>query len=199
MLGRTINTNELPAGSDFDVLPAGWYQAKVKSTELKQTKAGNGEYISLQLEILGPSHQGRVVFSNINIMNPNPKAEEIGLSQLNSLLSAIGLSQISDTDQLINGEAMIKLSIKRSDEYGDKNEVKGYKAVANAMPTMTNSAITQQVQNQQVKHQQAQYQQSQVQPPAMGSPAGGTPQQPLWRQQQQQQNATDDINADIPF
>ena len=196
MLGRTINANELPAGSDFDVLPAGWYQAKVKATELKQTKAGNGEYISLQFEILGPSHQGRVVFSNINIMNPNPKAEEIGLSQLNSLLSAIGLSQISDTDQMINGEAMIKLSIKRSEEYGDKNEVKGYKAVANAMPTMANSAITQQVQSQQVQHQQSQNQQSQNQhAPAMG----GTPQQPLWRQQPQPQNATNDINADIPF
>jgi len=194
MLGRTINANDLPESNDFDVLPAGWYQAKVKATELKQTRAGNGEYISLQLEILGPSHQGRVVFSNINIMNPNPKAEEIGLSQLNSLLSAIGLSQISDTDQMINGEAMIKLSIKRSDEYGDRNEVKGYKAVSNSVPTMASSAITQQVQHQQVQHQQAQYQNPTNSRPAMG----GTPQQPLWRQQQPQ-NTTDDINADIPF
>ena len=194
MLGRTINTNDLPAGSDFDVLPAGWYQAKVNAADIKKTKAGNGEYINLQLEILGPSHQGRIVFSNINIMNPNPKAEEIGLSQLNSLLSSIGLAQISDTDQLINGEAMIKLSIKRSDEYGDRNEVKGYKALSNSMPTMASSAITQQVQHQQVQHQQAQYQNPTNNRPAMG----GTPQQPLWRQQQPQ-NTTDDINADIPF
>jgi len=195
MLGKTYNATDLPAGNDFEVIPAGWYQAKVKSAELKQTNAGNGEYIKLQLEILGPSHQGRVVFSNLNIMNPNPKAEEIGLSQLNALITAIGLHQINDTDQLINGEAMIKLSIRKSDQYGEQNEVKGYKAIPNSM-TGTVSSTSFPMQQQQPQMQQQQPQAQQQHQPAM-RPAAPQNGQPLWRQQPQQTQAV--IDDDVPF
>lgn len=131
LLNEAFNVNDLPQGDggNFEPLPAGWYTAKITQASLETTKAGNGSYIKVRYDILGPTHQGRVVFGNLNISNPNPKAEEIGRQQLGDLMRAIGLSQVQDTDQLIGGECQIKLAVKKSEQYGDSNEVKGWRAV----------------------------------------------------------------------
>lgn len=129
-LDVAINAADLPVSeSSFGPLPAGWYQVNIKGAELKDTKAGTGQYIAVQYDVLGPTHQGRVVFGNLNIRNPNPKAEEIGRQQLGELMRAIGLATVQDTDQLIGGQLSIKLKIRKSEEYGDSNDVSGYKAL----------------------------------------------------------------------
>ena len=130
-LNEEFNVNELPQGNgNFEPLPAGWYTATISQSELKATKAGNGQYIKLRYDITGPSHQGRVVFGNLNIKNPNPKAEEIGRQQLGDIMRAIGLAKVTDTDQLIGGQIGIKLEVKQDEQYGASNEVKGFKSVS---------------------------------------------------------------------
>lgn len=136
-LGTTFKANDLPQGNggDFQPLPAGWYTATVTDAELRQTKAGTGSYIAVRYDITGPTHEGRVVFGNLNISNPNPKAEEIGRQQLGDLMRSIGLDSVSDTDQLIGGNCQVKLAIRKSEEYGDSNEVKAWKSAGgNSMP-----------------------------------------------------------------
>ena len=113
----------------FDPLPAGWYQAAITSTDLKTTKAGNGQYIKLRYDIIGPTHQGRVVFGNLNVFNPNPKAEEIGREQLRALMLAAGLSKLQDTDELVGATVEIKLDVRNDPTYGASNEVKAFKAI----------------------------------------------------------------------
>ncbi len=129
--GQTFNVDELPAdsGGNFEPLPAGWYQVTVAGAELKTTKAGTGEYIAVRYDVVAPTHQGRVVFGNLNIKNQNPKAEEIGRQQLGNLMRAIGLTSVTDTDELIGGSCSIKLSVTKSEQYGDGNDVKGWKAI----------------------------------------------------------------------
>jgi hypothetical protein len=130
-LNEEFNVNELPQGNgNFEPLPAGWYTATISQSELKATKAGNGQYIKLRYDITGPSHQGRVVFGNLNIKNANPKAEEIGRQQLGDIMRAIGLAKVTDTDQLIGGQIGIKLEVKQDEQYGASNEVKGFKSVS---------------------------------------------------------------------
>jgi hypothetical protein len=131
-LPESFDANELPKGNTgaFEPLPAGWYTATISQAELKDTKAGTGQYIKLRYDITGPTHQGRVVFGNLNIKNPNPKAEEIGRADLGEIMRAIGLGKVTDTDQLIGGQLGIKLSIKEDAQYGAGNEVKGYKSMS---------------------------------------------------------------------
>lgn len=128
-LDTAFDVNELPVGDNYDPIPEGWYNVRIVSAEIKATKSGTGQYISIRYDIIGPSHQGRQVFGTLNIKNDSQKAEEIGRQQLGSLMRAIGLARVTDTDQLINGEMQIKLSIKRDEQYGDKNEIKAFKAV----------------------------------------------------------------------
>jgi hypothetical protein len=133
-LNEEFNVNELPQGNgNFEPLPAGWYTATISQSELKATKAGNGQYIKLRYDITGPSHQGRVVFGNLNIKNANPKAEEIGRQQLGDIMRAIGLAKVTDTDQLIGGQIAIKLEVKEDAQYGASNEVKGFKSVSGSV------------------------------------------------------------------
>jgi hypothetical protein len=135
-LNQPFVESELPKSErNFDPLPAGWYNATIGGAEIKQTKAGTGEYIAIRYDITGPTHQGRVIFGNLNIKNANPQAESIGYQQMGELMRAIGLARVDDTDQFVGGQLQIKLDIRKSDQYGDSNDVKAFKAISGgAMP-----------------------------------------------------------------
>ena len=130
-LNETFSVDALPVSErNFEPLPAGWYTAVVNGAEIKNTKAGTGQYIAVRYDITGPTHQGRVVFGNLNIKNPNPKAEEIGRQQFGDLMRSCGLAKVNDTDQLIGGNLSIKLEVKTGDYAG--NEIKGFKSTGSA-------------------------------------------------------------------
>lgn len=124
-LGFEVNASA--PSTDYDVLPEGWYSARITQADVRETRAGTGSYISVRYDVTGPSHEGRVVWGNLNLSNPNPRAEQIGREQLSQLIAAIGLPSITDSDELIGGECEIKLKVK-TDDYGTKNEVKAWKA-----------------------------------------------------------------------
>lgn len=144
-LGQVFNANELPQGNSFEPLPAGWYAVTVTGAELKATNAGTGRYIAVKYTVMGPTAQGRVVFGNMNIVNPNPKAEEIGRQDLGDLMRAGGLQQVQDTDQLIGIQLEIKLTIKPDDVYGPKNEIKGYRSIGQSIPQAAPQAMPAQI------------------------------------------------------
>ena len=130
-LPQAFSAAELPQSDrNYDPIPEGWYDVEIKGAELRTTKAGTGQYIAVRYDVTGPTHAGRVVYGNLNVSNPNPKAEEIGRQQLGELMRAIGLGVVQDTDQLIGGRLSIKVSIRKSEQYGDSNDVKGFKALA---------------------------------------------------------------------
>lgn len=159
MASLNISLSDLPESQGYDLIPDGWYRAKIKGAELRAVKAKTGEtyrhqggqesmvvdvtretggqYISVQYSIEGPTHSGRVVFGNLNIKNRNPEAERIGLQQLGEVMGAIGLAKIQDTDQLIGGDLMIKVGTSKKQEgFEQRNEVKGFKAIEGGAPPM---------------------------------------------------------------
>jgi len=132
-LDEEFSVDTLPVGNNnFEPLPEGWYNATITGAEVKETKAGDGKYIACKYTVTGPTHQGRVVFGNLNIKNASTKAEEIGRQQLGEIMRAIGLAKVSDTDQLIGGNLGIKLTV-RTGEYAG-NEIKGFRALGGAAP-----------------------------------------------------------------
>jgi hypothetical protein len=68
----------------------------------------------------------------LNIKNASTKAEEIGRQQLGEIMRAIGLTKVTDTDQLIGGNLVIKLVVKTGEYAG--NEIKGYKSLGSVSP-----------------------------------------------------------------
>lgn len=137
-IGTTIRADELPQDErgDFGAIPAGDYAVVIDAAEIKDTKAGNGQYIKLKLKVTGPTHAGRVLFSNVNIRNASAQAELIGRQELRKIMEATGVLELSDSDQLIGGQMMVKVAVKTSEQYGAENEVKGYRAIGNLPPAM---------------------------------------------------------------
>jgi|TARA_R110002072_G_scaffold141036_1_gene286093 hypothetical protein len=135
-LGQTFDIDDMPEAEtqDFSPVPAGWYNVNIAGADVRTTKAGTGEYIALRFDITGPTHQGRVVWTNLNTKNPNPLAEDIAHQNLRQIMNAIGLKRVEDSDQLIGGNLSVKVTVKDDPKYGPGNEVKGYKAIEGSAP-----------------------------------------------------------------
>jgi hypothetical protein len=149
-LDTPINRDDLPKNeSSFEPIPADWYKAKIRSAEVKLTKAGTGKYLNVGYDILGPSYQGRVVFGMITVQNSNQKAEEIGRGQLGDLMGSVGMRTLHDTDELVGKVLSVKVGVRKSEQYGDKNEVKAWRAVEGAAlpPAQPSEASTQPAQD----------------------------------------------------
>lgn len=144
-LGESFDIGSMPDGKSYDLVPEGWYKASIVKADLKDTTAGTGKKIDVRFDITGPTHQGRAIFTTINIRNPSQRAEEIGRQQLGEIMRAIGLSQVQDSDQLIGGQLQIKVKVRepsaedKAKGYTDsRNEVAGYKsASASVTPSIT--------------------------------------------------------------
>lgn len=123
--------------SSFEALPAGDYPAIITASEMKQTKAGDGSYLALTIELQGNGATGRRVWHNLNIQNKNAQAMEISQKHLKEICDAIGLQGIGDSAEMHNKPLVVKLGAKLDNYSGEmRNDVKGFKKLntTNAAP-----------------------------------------------------------------
>jgi hypothetical protein len=125
-LGGFDPTQVEPA-SDFDPLPAGKYLAVITESEMKETKAGTGEYLQLTFEIIDGEFKGRHVWARLNLHNPNATAVKIAQAELSSICRAVGVMAPRDSVELHNLPLVITVKCrKRRDIDEITNEIKGY-------------------------------------------------------------------------
>ena len=110
---------------------AGWYEAEITKSQLKETQGKDGKYISMGFKLLEDEVQGQMVWTNLNIINKNPTAVKIAQKDLQAICNAVGFEgDLEDTADLHNIPMMIKLSVKEAtDQWPAKNEIKGFKAI----------------------------------------------------------------------
>jgi hypothetical protein len=124
------HVREEPTG-DFAPLPDGWYRLKVAKTELLENQARTGTYIKLRLDVVGPTHQGRVLFANITNDHVSKMAERIGRDQLDVFCKAGGIDILDDSDLLLG--VVVEGQVTQSEYQGKKgNELKKYRVPADA-------------------------------------------------------------------
>ncbi|WP_067582769.1 DUF669 domain-containing protein [Endozoicomonas ascidiicola] len=118
-----FNAGDYDPTDEFEPLPAGEYLTMITESALENTKTG-GRMVKLTYTIMEGQHESRKLWSQHNIENKSPRAEEIGRKELSRIAHAIGQPMISDTDQLLNQVIRIRVVIKNDPGYGPKNEVK---------------------------------------------------------------------------
>lgn len=123
--------NDLSGGA----IPAGTYRAQVETAELKDTKAGTGKYIECQFVVVDENQNGRKFWEIFNIMNPNPKAVDIGLGRIKQMILAAGGEPglFNSEEVLIGLECLVTLKVF-TDEYGEKNKIVGFKSLPADLP-----------------------------------------------------------------
>jgi len=112
LLDEKIIVNDVPERSGFDPIPAGKYDVMITGSEIKNTKAGDGKILVLQFEIQGAKYEGRKLFENLNIRNPNSVAQDIARQQLAELLRALGKESLTDTEELHGKRVSIQLNVE---------------------------------------------------------------------------------------
>ncbi len=111
----------------FDVLPAGEYEAIIVQSEVKPNSAQTGKMLKLQLQIISGQFQNRVLFDQLNIDNPSDKAKQIALGTLSDICKAVNVLTPKNSSELHDKPLRIKVVVKKSDEYGEQNNIKAYK------------------------------------------------------------------------
>lgn len=142
MASINFNAEQVKPQDDFTPIPAGDYIAQITESEIKATKSGTGQMLTLRWQVLDGQFKGRLVFDRINIINQNPTAQQIGQSQLSSICRAVGVMQLADSVQLHNRPAIISVKVRKDETYGDGNEVKAYKPANGVAPAMPAAAAT---------------------------------------------------------
>jgi len=126
-LPDVFKSKDHKAMDDFSPAPDGDYTASIVESEMKDTKAGTGKYLNLKLKISGGDENGRMVYSLLNLVNPNPIAVEIAQKEMKSICDACGKATVKDSMELHGIPMIITLGTEESEGYPPKNVVKNYK------------------------------------------------------------------------
>jgi len=122
-----FNANEVDPNVAFEPLPPGEYLAVIVASEMKATKAGSGEYLQLELEVIEGPQKGRKVWDRLMLKHGNSQTVAIAKGTLSALCRAVGVMLPKDSSELHNLPVVVKVTTKKRDDTGElTNVVKGY-------------------------------------------------------------------------
>lgn len=129
MAHLNFNASEVPEDEGFAPIPAGVYNCQIIQSEMKDTKAGTGQYLELRVQVLDEPYTGRLIFERLNLINPNPTAVKIANRTLADLCIACGVDEVEDSEELHGIEFKAKVAVTEGNgDYPPQNEVKKYSA-----------------------------------------------------------------------
>jgi hypothetical protein len=125
-LGGTFDAASVEPNAPLEALPPGEYKVQILQSEMRATKAGTGQMLWLDMEVLEGPLKGRHVYDQLNLINPNPTAEEIAQRTLSAICHAVGKLQVADSEELHFLPMLVRVAVQPN----GYNAVKGYKPVA---------------------------------------------------------------------
>ena len=141
---RGFDANQVDPSTTFDPIPAGKYPAVITQSEMKDTKAGTGQYLQLTFEIIEGAFKGRSLWARLNLDNPNATAVKIAKAELSAICRAVDVLSPNDSADLHNLPLVLDVRCKKRADTGEiTNEIKGYgkkePPTPPAAPAVTNS------------------------------------------------------------
>lgn len=140
-LGREFDADTVPAADPHELIPDGVIVTVVlDKSDLKPTKKADGHYLACEFVVIDGPYEGKRIFDNMNIDNPNQQAVAIAERQLASLCSATGKLRVSDSDELHGIPVKAKIGIEPGKNgYESKNKIKSFTAVNEAPKTQAST------------------------------------------------------------
>ena len=108
---------------------------------MQDTKAKTGKFIKLEFTILDGEQKGRKIWTNLNVVNPNPVAVEIAQKELATICRACGKLTITDTMELHGIPFLGKIKVRpASGDWPASNDMVNYKALEGGVPGVAKGA-----------------------------------------------------------
>ena len=132
MAALNFNAAAIQPQQSFDALPPGRYEVIITDSEMKETKAGTGEYLMLTFEVVGDTkHTGRKLWTRLNLVNKNATAIQIAERELSAICHCVGILSPSDSEELHNAPLVVDVVQELNPSSGQMtNRIKGYSQVA---------------------------------------------------------------------
>jgi hypothetical protein len=122
-----FNARDVEPSTDFEPIPAGKYLAIITNSEMKPTKSGKGSYLEFTFQLIEGPYKNRLLWSRLNLDNPNDLAVQIARGELSAICRAVGVLQPKDSCELHNLPLVVNVKCKKREDNGDiANEIKGY-------------------------------------------------------------------------
>lgn len=112
LLFLTDVIDSVEMNTSFDPIPAGTYPMNIIGAVTKDTKAGNGKFIELTLEVASGPHTGRRIWERLNVQNPNPTTQEIAQKAVKTLKVICGIDRLVSSDQFLGHQVPVKVELK---------------------------------------------------------------------------------------
>ena len=125
---RGFDAQTVEPNDTFDPLPNGDYLCIITASEMKPTKAGDGAYLELEMQVLEGQYQGRKLWDRLNLNNANDTTVKIAKGTLSAICRAVGVLQPKDSCELHDLPMLVKVACKKRDDTDElTNVVKSYK------------------------------------------------------------------------
>lgn len=133
-LPSAFNSEEHDDMNSYTLIPKGTkVVAAIVESEYKQNSKKNGHFASLKWRINGGEHDGRYLFTNLNLDNPSNQAVEIAQKELATICRACGVVSVDDTDDLHNIDCTLEIGVqKASGDWPDRNKIDMYEQLEGA-------------------------------------------------------------------
>ena len=135
MAALNFNAAEVQPQQSFDALPPGRYEAIISASEMKDTKAGTGQYLQLTFDVVGGQYEGRKLWARLNLVNPNATAVQIAERELSAICHCVGILVPADSEELHDALLVIDVIQELNPMSGQQtNRIKGYSQVSAPAP-----------------------------------------------------------------
>jgi hypothetical protein len=138
-----FNANNVDPAVDFEAIPANKYLAIITASEMKDTRAGTGQFLELTFQIIDGEYKGRLLWARLNLDNPSEVAVKIAQAELSGICRAVGVMQPRDSSELHNLPLVITVKVVKRQDNGELgNEIRGYakKEAASGQPQQAASS-----------------------------------------------------------
>ena len=125
--GFDLQSKEVAAaasgGSDFEVLPQGWYDAVVDRAEMTSTAKGD-DCLKMSFRINSGQYEGRLVFSTFVYGHPKELVANIARGQMAKIAQIAEINPMG-ADDFLGARVGIKLAVRPAQgQYSASNDVK---------------------------------------------------------------------------
>jgi len=111
--------------STHDALPAGEYVAVITDSKMKPNRAGTGEYLELSFQVAEGVHQGRFIWTRLNLVHENEQAVRIARGELAAVCKAVGVLRPSDSSEL--HDKPLKIVVRPARDEPGRSEIKSFR------------------------------------------------------------------------